>query len=187
MEKYYSKTTVYLTQRQKDLMTKLMPYKLSGLLRDILDIVLIKDNNWITPEEYKNDPELLGLIYEYRRFLNQSQETFKNREALKAELWKFFDSESIPYNCAKAGHRTALKICRKLITEFRAKGYVISDRLAEDMIVEYVHTIEALGKDDEAWAQWEALEAANRRREAAEEAAKEASNILGNNGKEYLS
>ena len=186
MEKYYSKTTVYLTQRQKDLMTKFMPYKLSGLLRDILDVVLIKDNNWISPEDYKDDPELLGLIFEYRRFLDQSQETFKNREALKAELFKFFDSESVPYNCAKAGHRAALKICRYLIKDFRAKGYVISDRLAEDMVVEYVHTIEALGKDDQAWAEWQALEAANRRREA-EEAAKEASNIPGNNGKEYLS
>ena len=185
MEKYYSKTTVYLTQRQKDIITKFMPYKLSGLLRDVIDIVLLSDKR-ICPEDFQDDPELLGLLYEYRRYLNQSKETFKNREALKAELYQFFDSQSLPYNCAATGHRAALKMCRSLVKEFRAKGYVISDRLAEDMIVEYVNTVEALGKDDEAWAEWQALEAANRRREA-EGTAKEASNIPGNNGKEYLS
>lgn len=185
MEKYYSKTTVYLTQRQKDIITKFMPYKLSGLLRDVIDIVLLSDKR-ICPEDFQDDPELLGLLYEYRRYLNQSKETFRNREALKAELYQFFDSQSLPYNCAATGHRAALKMCRSLVKEFRAKGYIISDRLAEDMIVEYVNTVEALGKDDQAWAEWQALEAANRRREA-EEAAKEASNIPGNNGKEYLS
>lgn len=165
MEKYYSKTTVYLTKRQKEILTKFMPYKLSGLLRDVLDIILLSDNR-ISPEDFQNDPELLGLLFEYRRYLNQSRETVRNREALKRVLFEYYDSLSVPYHCAKYGHRSALKTCRKLLPEFRSKGYLISDRIAEDMIVEYVNTVEALGKDDEAWIEWKAAEDAEKSKES---------------------
>ena len=150
MNEYYTKSTVYLTQRQKEVLQRLMPYKLSSIIRDILDMIILSDK-LIDPNDFNNDPKILGLLYEYRRYLELSEEAYKNRESLRNNLYSYFNEMRIPVICARWGHRKALKTCRELIPEFRLGGYSISDRVAESMIVDYVHMIEDTGMDDRAW------------------------------------
>ena len=152
MNEYYTKSTVYLTQRQKEVLQKLMPYKLSSIIRDILDMIILSDK-FIDPNDFNNDPKILGLLYEYRRYLELSEEAYKNRESLRNNLYAYFNEMKIPVICARWGHRKALKICREMIPGFRLEGYSISDRIAESMIVDYVHMIEDTGADDKAWMQ----------------------------------
>ena len=150
MTEYYTKSTVYLTQRQKEVLQKLMPYKLSSVIRDILDMIILSDK-LIDPADFNNDPKILGLLYEYRRYLELSEEAYKNRESLRTNLYSYFNEKGIPLICARWGHRKALKMCREIIPFFRLEGYSISDRVAESMIVDYVHMIEDTGMDDKAW------------------------------------
>ena len=150
MNQYYTKSTVYLTQRQKEIFQKFMPYKLSSTIRDILDMILLSDN-MIDLTEYNNDPELLGLLYEYRRYLKLSKETYQNREHLRLELYDYLNEKNLPIICARWGHRKAIKICREMIPGFRSLGYTISDRVAEYMILDYIHMVEDTGLDDQAW------------------------------------
>ena len=151
------RTTVYLTPKQRDIINRLMPNRMSSLLRDVIDIIIDNDS-FIHPEDFKNDPEVLGLLYEYRRYLQQSHDTYVNRENLRRELYKYFDDMRIPFQCSKKnGHKRALKACRDLIPEFRLKGYYISDRVAENMIVDYVHMIHDTGRDDSEWQNYQTL------------------------------
>lgn len=154
MNEYYIKSTVYLSPQQKELIQKFMPYKLSSIVRDVIDIILLSDS--LVNQMDFNDPELLGRLYNYRKYLTESQETYKNREQLRKELYTYFDEVAhVPLTCAKNGHKRALKLCRDVIPYFRSQGNIISDRVAEQMIVEYVHMIEATGKDDQVWTNYQ--------------------------------
>lgn len=154
MNEYYIKSTVYLSPQQKELIQKFMPYKLSSIVRDVIDVILQSDS--LVNQMDFNDPELLGRLYDYRKYLTESQETYKNREQLRKELYTYFDEVAhVPLICARDGHKRALKLCRDVIPYFRSEGNIISDRVAEQMIVEYVHMIEATGKDDQVWMNYQ--------------------------------
>lgn len=154
MNVMYCKTTVYLDERQKDIINRYMPNKLSSLIRDLIDIIIRKD--LIETELFKDDPEMLSLIVEYKKYLEMSQNAMKNRELLRSELYAFLNQNNVPRICAnKNGEKIGLKTSRNLIPLFREKGYVISDNLANKLIVDYIHMIHATGADDAAWKEYQ--------------------------------
>lgn len=151
---YYYRTGVYLTERQKEIINKYMPQKMSQLVRDIIDVIINTDTI-INPEDYKNDEEILKLIFNYRNYLKQTNFTYQAREDIREALYEHFTKNHIPIVCARYGHKKAIRVCREMIPGFREQGYLISDRVSEEMIIDYVHMVEDFGLDDQAWEEYQ--------------------------------
>ena len=152
---YYSKTSVYLTKKQKEILTRYMPYKMSSMIRDVIDVIL-SDEKILGTEELRNNKELRDLIKEYQVYLSRSQETFRHREELRHNLYEFLDLQRIPYiSSRKNGHKIAITRCQFYIPAFRNEGYIISDNLAHQLIIDYVHMNEDTGREDAAWQEYQ--------------------------------
>lgn len=152
---YYSKTSVYLTKRQKEILTKYMPYRMSSLIRDVIDVIL-SDEKILEDQELQKNQELKNLIKEYQLYLARSQETFRHREELRHNLYQFLDLQNIPYiSSRKNGHKIAITRCQFYIPYFRKEGFIISDNLAHQMIIDYVHMNEDTGREDAAWQDYQ--------------------------------
>lgn len=152
---YYHRTAIYLTENQKEIMTRFKPQKMSSLVRDIIDVII--NSNMINPSDYSNNPELLALLYNYRRELVLSNATYIEREKIRDLLYKFLTDEHIPLICAQKGHKTAIKTSREYIQKFREihPHLYLSDRVSEDMILDYVNMVENTGIDDKAWENYQ--------------------------------
>jgi len=156
MNRYYSKTSIYLDERQKKLINKYMPNKISSMVRDIIDYILF--NEIEGSKEFLEKPELLESFYEYKRYLQDSQQTLAQRQAMKKTLFDFFDSLAggsgvVAFVLANRGKYAAIDYCKKSLSIFRANGNYISDDFAHELIVEYVHMLHDTGRDDTVWAQ----------------------------------
>lgn len=152
---YYTKTAIYLTPKQKEILTQYMPNRMSSMIRDIVDVIL-SDDRILDDEELRKNKELRNMIKEYQLYLDRAQETYKNREKLRQDLYQFLDLQRIPYVCSrKNGHKIAINRCEFYLPYFRDEGYVISDRLAHQMIIDYVHMISETGREDAAWQEYQ--------------------------------
>ena len=148
---YYHRTAIYLTETQKKIISQFLPQKMSSMVRDIIDVII--NSNMINPNDYNDNPEILALIYNYRKELVLSNATYLKREKVREKLYEFFESEHIPLICAQRGHKFAIKTARGYIQKFRETHpeLYLSDRVSENMILDYIYMIENTGIDDAAW------------------------------------
>lgn len=152
MNRYYTKTSIYLDDRQKKLINEYLPYKMSSFVRDILDYVLFKEIEG--SPEFMAKPELFELFYEYKQYLQKNNITLEQRQKIKKELFDFYDSLAdgvVAFVLANKGKNAAISYCKQTLEAFRNKGYYISDELARELIIEYVRMLHDTGKDDEVW------------------------------------
>ena len=155
MNRYYSKTSIYLDERQKKLINQYMPNKISAMVRDIIDYVLF--NEIEGSKEFLEKPELLETFYEYKRYLQDSQQTLKQQQEMKKKLFSYYDSlangsDVVAFVLSNKGKYDAIYYCKQTLSGFRDSGNFISDEFAHELIVEYVHMLHDTGRDDAAWA-----------------------------------
>ena len=152
MNRYYTKTSIYLDDRQKKLINEYLPYKMSSFVRDIIDYLLFKEIEG--SPEFMAKPELFDLFYEYKQYLQKNNITLEQRQKIKKELFDFYDSLAdgvVAFVLANKGKNAAIYYCKQSLEAFRNKGYYISDELARELIIEYVRMLHDTGKDDEVW------------------------------------
>ena len=154
MNRYYSKTSIYLDERQKKLINEYMPNKISSMVRDLIDYILF--NEIEGSKEFLEKPELLELFYDYKRYLNESQQTLQQRQKIKKALFDYYDSLAegvVAFILANKGKTSAINYCKLTLPGFREKGFFISDELARELIIEYIHMLHDTGRDDAVWEQ----------------------------------
>lgn len=146
-------TIIYIEEDQRDLMRELYPQKMSRLVREFLNVLLMEKSL----NESELSPEMMARLLMHREQQIVKQKMILEREKLKSSLYDYLNNKNIPIIFARKGKRAAKKAAKEMIIGFRESGFNLPDYLVSDFLTEYLEIIEYSGIVDQAWSDYRSI------------------------------